>query len=193
MDREIDLNDLDWRALFEALHPGCFEKPSIRRLPEEGTWAEMALALGDFSPETLPIAVPSNIAYGYYEGELAELRRAVNRVDATWPELFDGKQRVWCAADGDRIASFCMIEDMGEYRGLRVGGPGCVGTLPEYRRQGIGLKLVQSATAILKAEGFDLSYIHFTGVAPWYARLGYRTVLRWGTWGICAGNQRGFD
>ena len=57
-------------------------------------------------------------------------------------------------------------------------------TLPEYRRQGIGLKMVQNVTAILKAEGYDLSYIHFTGVGRWYEKLGYHTTLRWSRDGV---------
>ena len=111
--------------------------------------------------------------------------------DALYPGFFeqpsnyyDGKHRVYCAFDGDRVASFCLLEDMGTYRGLRVAGPGCVGTLPEYRRRGIGLRMVQNATALLAAEGYDIGYIHYTGVGPWYARLGYRTVLRWNRDGV---------
>ncbi|MBR5226313.1 MAG: GNAT family N-acetyltransferase, partial [Clostridia bacterium] len=69
-------------------------------------------------------------------------------------------------------------------QGLRIGAPGCVGTIPAYRRQGIGLKLVQNATAILKQRGYDLSYIHYTGVGHWYARLGYQTILKWNAQGI---------
>ena len=51
--------------------------------------------------------------------------------------------------------------------------------LEKVRAKGIGLRMVQSATAMLAAEGYDIGYIHYTGVGPWYARLGYRTVLRW--------------
>ena len=64
-------------------------------------------------------------------------------------------------------------------RKVRVGGPGCVGTLPAYRRRGIGLKMVEKATQILKERGFDYSYIHYTGVGPWYAKLGYELILQW--------------
>ncbi len=62
---------------------------------------------------------------------------------------------------------------------MKVGGPGCVGTLPEYRNKGIGLIMVKHVTQILKEEGYDYSYIHFTGVAPWYEKLGYKTTIRW--------------
>ena len=88
-----------------------------------------------------------------------------------------------CALDGGRVVSFCLV---GEFltverggRTIRIGGPGCVGTVPDHRRRGIGLKLVENATLLLKQEGFDYSWIHYTGVAPWYRKLGYRPVLRW--------------
>ena len=87
-----------------------------------------------------------------------------------------------------RIASFCIIEDMGTHtldgRAVRIGGPGCVGTVPEYRNRGVGLTMVRNVTRILKEEGFDFSYIHYTGVAPWYRKLGYMTILKWNKNGI---------
>ena len=42
-----------------------------------------------------------------------------------------------------------------------------------------GIKAREDVEAILRQEGYDISYIHYTGVAPWYAKLGYRTFLRW--------------
>ena len=175
---------LDGAALLECVHPGFFEQASIRALPEDGVWEEMALDLRDFSPEALTIPVPEGICFGFYEGGLDALRVLVGQVSDNWPPLFDGRNRVYCGFDGDRVASFCLVEDMGRFGRLRVGGPGCVGTLPGYRRQGIGLKMVQNVTAILKDEGYDLSYIHFTGVGRWYEKLGYRTTLRWNRDGV---------
>ena len=100
-----------------------------------------------------------------------------------WLPLFNEKSRVYCGFIDGRIASFCMIENMGEHmldgRTVKIGGPGCVGTVPEYRKRGIGLMMVKNVTQILKEEGYDFSYIHYTGVAPWYQKLGYRTVLKW--------------
>lgn len=180
----MEMNTREWEALFEALYPGFFEMPSIRGLPEDGCWEEMALILSDFSKDALEIPIPEGVSFGFYEGALQPLRDEIRRVDEGWPEIYQEGQRIYCAFCGDRVASFCILEEMGTYRGLRVAGPGCVGTLPEYRRQGIGLRMVQNATALLAKEDYDISYIHYTGVAPWYARLGYRTVLRW--------NRRGF-
>ncbi len=65
-----------------------------------------------------------------------------------------------------------------------LAGPGCVGTLPQYRKQGIGLEMVRRATLLLKAEGFDLSWIHYTHLERWYGKLGYKTVLRWNREGL---------
>ena len=58
------------------------------------------------------------------------------------------------------------------------------GVTPEYRNKGVGLVMVRDVTSILKEEGYDISYIHYTGVAPWYRKLGYRTVLKWNKHGF---------
>ena len=174
-----DITRADWRAMFEQRHPGFFDQPSVRAVTLEHPMEEMVLALGAFDPNTVRIPAPEGIRYGRYKGTLEPLRALVRRVDPGWPELFAPGERIYCAFAGDRVASFCLLEDMGSFAGLRIGGPGCVGTLPEYRRRGIGLEMVRRATAVLKDDGYDVSYIHYTGFAGWYARLGYRTVLRW--------------
>lgn len=50
----------------------------------------------------------------------------------------------------DEIASFCLIDDKGTHhingRKIKIGAPGCVGTLSEYRNQGIGLTMVKHVT-----------------------------------------------
>ena len=88
-----------------------------------------------------------------------------------------------CGYINGKIAAFCLVEDMGEHtidgKAVRIGGPGCVGTLPRYRNRGIGLMMVKMATQILKDEGYAYSYIHYTGVGPWYRKLGYETLLTW--------------
>ena len=106
-------------------------------------------------------------------------------------QFFDGG-RVYCGYCGGKIASFCLVDDMGEHdvngRTFKVGGPGCVGTVPEFRRKGIGLVMVARVTEILADEGFDVSYIHYTGVADWYAKLGYMTFAKWGKNGFIGNN-----
>ena len=174
----------EWQILFDEMHPNFFARPYIRAIPKDREYAEMALSLPAFSELDLAIPVPAGTRYALWKGSLEDLRESVRRVDTGWPEFYTGESRVLCGFAGDELASFCMLEDFGEHGGLRIAGPGCVGTLPEHRRKGIGLRMIQLATRMLRDEGYDLSWIHFTGVAPWYARLGYRTVLTWGSDGI---------
>ena len=44
--------------------------------------------------------------------------------------------------------------------------------------------MVGKVTQILKEEGYDYSYIHFTGVSDWYKKLGYKTSHRWNRNGV---------
>jgi len=112
------------------------------------------------------------------------LHQAVAQVNADWVKYFREGGRILCAMDGENVASFCNISDMGRHLGLRIGGPGCVGTVPQYRKKGIGLELVRRATLMLQQDGFDLSWIHFTYVERWYMKLGYQPVCRWNSGGI---------
>lgn len=175
---------MNYTELFNDMHPGFFEKAHIRAIPEGEVYAEQILFLDGYDPDAFQIPCPEGIAFGPYEGSLDALHEAVGRVMPHWVALYNAGDRVFCAMDGGKIASFCILEEMGRHMGLHIAGPGCVGTVPEYRRCGIGLEMVRRATAIFKREGFDLSYIHYTGVDKWYARLGYETVVRWDRDGI---------
>ena len=170
--------------LFKTIFPGFFEREYIRSIPAGAVYEEQILALGAFSPEALPISCPGHVTFGMYQGDMAPVHEAVGSVVKGWLPNFTAGKEIYCAFDGEKIVSFCLLDDFGTYQGLRIGAPGCVGTIPVYRRQGIGLKLVQNATAILKQRGYDLSYIHYTGVGHWYARLGYQTILKWNAQGI---------
>ena len=165
----------DYEALFMEMHPGFFEREYIRSINEEWSYEEMILPLDEFDPNAYQKTFDSDISFGIFQGSMDE-------------KLYDGKHRTYCGFVNGKIASFCMIEDMGEHplegRRLKIGGPGCVGTVPEYRNRGVGLVMVRDVTRILKEEGYDLSYIHYTGVAPWYAKLGYKTILKWNKHGI---------
>ena len=174
----------DSAALFSTLFPGLFMDEHIRSLSPEEIYEEQSLNLHSFSPDVLSISCPAHITFGMYQGDMASLHAAVRSVDESWIPFFTPGQEVFCAFDGDQIVSFCLIDDFGTYKGLRIGGPGCVGTVPRYRRRGIGLKMVQKATAILRERGYDLSYIHYTCVGHWYARLGYQTLLKWNVHGV---------
>lgn len=175
---------INYAEMFEALHPGFFEDDGIRSLPPAFVFDEQILDLHKFCEDAVQVNCPEHIAFGFYKGDAAALHTAVREVDEDWVQYFNPNDRVFCAFDAEKVVSFCILDEFGQYAGMKIGGPGCVGTLPAWRKQGIGLKLVQKATAILKAEGFDLSWIHYTHVGHWYARLGYKTVIRWNAQGI---------
>lgn len=172
-----------YKGLMDAVHPGFFAQPWLNAMPEQAVYEEMAMDLAEYDPARVSLPVPQGVTFGFYTGSREPLLRAVAQVDTDWVRLFGEKSQAFCAFSQGEIASFCLVEDMGVHvlsgQTLHVGVPGCVGTVPSFRRQGIGLRMVAEATALLKTRGYDISYIHYTGVAPWYARLGYRTFMRW--------------
>ena len=178
----------EYIELFDRMYPGYFEKRYIRDMRDDSVYEEMLLDLHAFSAKDLEIPVPEGITFGFFSGNMDDLRRAVGEVDDGWVRYYNDPSRAYCAFDGDRVVSFCDVDEMGTFlfrgRETKIGGPGCVGTVPAYRKRGIGLKMVQGATQILKDRGFDYGYIHYTGVGPWYARLGYRVILRWNAKGF---------
>ncbi len=170
--------EAEGRKIVEAVFP---------RVPTRGTEGlapgkredEMLLALEGY---TDPLPAPDGVTFGLYSGDPAPLLAAVSEVEPGWAKYYDGREPAFCGFVGETVVSFCLLSDFGEREILgvksRVGGTGCVGTLPAYRRRGIGLKMVSLGTLILKERGFDYSYIHDTGVPDWYAKLGYKTIFK---------------
>ncbi len=177
------MDTCNWQKLFEEMHPDFFGRPYIRDIPESLLYEEMILDLHALR-DIPPVPVPEGVEYREVTAAIPGLSEAIRSVEPDWVPIYRPDSRVFCGLAGEQIASFCMISGMGTHAGLRIGGPGCVGTVPEFRRQGIGLEMVRQVTLILKKEGCDLSWIHYTGVAPWYAKLGYQTVLRWNCHGF---------
>lgn len=180
----------DAKKLFDQMYPDFFDRPFIRAIAQGRVFEEMILELGGEIPAP-PSAAPDGITFGLFcGGDEAALRESVAQVDESWVQYFGKTGEVYCAFDGGKVVSFCLLDDMGVHelagRRVKVAGPGCVGTVPAYRRRGIGLEMVRRATQILKDRGYDVSYIHYTGVGPWYAGLGYETILKWDRNGVIA-------
>ena len=170
---------MDYRELFSEMHPGFFEKPYITGMPEENVFTELVMDLRAERPAVPAYRPPEGITFGKFSGDIAKLQEAVAQVDEDGVQYFGEKTPVFCAFDGGKTAAFCILSDWGVHGGLRIGGPGCVGTVPAYRGKGIGLEMVRLATELQREDGFGLSWIHYTHLEKWYSRLGYRTVLRW--------------
>ncbi|MGN0604258.1 MAG: GNAT family N-acetyltransferase [Oscillospiraceae bacterium] len=182
------MNKNDYITLFNSVNPDLFEREDIKKLPDNAFFEEMLLPLDEFDVHKYKKSFDDNISFGFYDGSFDELKEAIAAVDKDWLKIFHEDTRVFCGFYNDNIASFCIVEDMGIHtingRRLKIGGPGCVGTVPEYRNKGIGLTMVKCVTLFLKREGYDYSYIHYTGVAPWYEKLGYKTIIKWNNNGI---------
>ncbi len=181
-------------ALFQSMHPNFFEKEHIQSLSEDWIFDEMVLRLEEFDVHKYNKAFDASVTFGFFEGNRKELLKAVEQVDADWIDFFGEGDRVFCGYCDEKVVSFCIVENMGSHKVngqiLKIGGPGCVGTLPEYRDKGIGLMMVKKVTQILKDEGYGYSYIHYTSVAKWYEKLGYETVLKWTKKGIFDAENR---
>lgn len=146
-------------------------------------YEEMRGDLTAFRAEDHPLPAPENAMFGWYQGDFSSLQAAVAKVDPDWVQWFHPGQRVFCGTVDGEIASFCAV-DVWPHCLLsngrnKVGAPGCVGTVPAFRRRGIGLKMVALACEELKKQGCDTCFIHYTGVAHWYAKLGISTFLKW--------------
>lgn len=175
---------MNYAELFNSLYPGFFMEESIRVMPGDWIFTELVMDLRGDLPNVMRPHCPDGITFGEYHGELAALHDAVHQVDEEWVQYFTEGCRYYCAFDGESIVAFCNLADMGRFQGVHIGGPGCVGTIPEYRGQGIGLEMVRLATEALRQDGFDLAWIHYTHLAHWYMKLGYRPVLQWNSCGI---------
>lgn len=169
--------------VFRETRPDFFTLPGIKVLPPDKIFDEMFLDLHAFRAEDHVIPLPEGVSFGFYEGPKDKLLEAVGQVGKHWVEIYRKTDRAYCAYWKGEVASFCTFVDCGAHTYLgkdaRFVAPGCVGTVPAFRRNGIGLAMMRNVTAIAAEEGFDYSYIHYTGVAHWYARLGYTIVLRW--------------
>ena len=175
---------MNYRKAFDNMHPRFFDSPYIKTIPEDSVYAELIMDLRSFTPAPLSFSIPEYITFGLYNGSMVDLKKTVSRVDEEWSQFFCDNSRAFCAFDGDKVVSFCILEDWGRQDGLMIGGPGCVGTIPEYRKKGIGLEMVRRATMLLKEENFDISWIHYTHLRHWYEKLGYRTILEWNSKGF---------
>lgn len=182
------MNKQDYILLLKSIYPDHFEREVVRGLPDDLVFDEMILPLNEFDIHKYNKKLGDNVTFGFYGGDIDELKSNVKKVVEYWVDLFNRNDRIYCGYIDGKIASFCRIKDMGAYningRKIKIGGPGCVGTLLEYRDRGIGLTMVKNVTQILRDEGYDYSYIHFTGITAWYEKLGYKTSIKWNKNGV---------
>ena len=101
----------DYITLLDSMYPNFFEKETVRNMSEEWICDEMILALEEFRPEKYEKEFDDRISFGYYEGDLEELKKEVRRVVEYWAESYNGKHRIFCGYMDGKVVSFCLIED----------------------------------------------------------------------------------
>ncbi len=146
----------------------------------KNSYVEMGMEITRYCPPSLNI--PDDVSFNFYKGSLDELKEAVAQVDEEWVQYFTDIDSVFCGYQNGNLASFCIIGTdelcLLSNETNKVGSVGCVGTLPQYRKQGIGLAMVSKATEYLRDNGCTDSFIHYTHLESWYSKLGYKTFLR---------------
>lgn len=142
------------------------------------TGVEMGMDLKDFEP-VLP---ETDITYDFLNGRREELKKAVASVDEEWVQYFSEDSNIYCGFRNGEIACFCLVDFDAECilsdENSKVTSIGCVGTVPEFRRNGYGLKMVENATLISKEKGCNKGFIHQTHLEKWYGKLGYKTLIK---------------
>ncbi len=141
---------------------------------------EMNLDLTDFDLEKLNLKYPDGVTFELYNGGKSELLEAVEKVDSDWVQYFEYAENVYAAKYQGKIAAMCILgyDDtcLVSGGGYKTGNIGCVGAVPEVRKQGIGLAMVAKAAKLLKGKGCKNAFIHYTHLEKWYGKIGAETV-----------------
>lgn len=179
-DSELFIGAVTSEEQWTDMHCSFFEK---RGYIASNGCIEMKMSLSDFCEEQLP-SCPDDVVFGYCpENRRDELYEAVKKVNSDWIEYFDYGSPVFIAERNGKIAGFCIVDvnaDTIISTGKNnIGMIGCVGVIPEQRRNGIGLAMVAKAMLDVKAKGCDEVFIHYTYLDWWYGRLGFKTFLHY--------------
>lgn len=146
---------------------------------------EMRMNMSDFDFDKINIPpCPDNVTFGYIdEDRKDELLTAVEKVSEDWVQYFTFDSPIFAAEMEGKIAGFCIVDTNAETiistDKNSVGTVGCVGTVPEYHRKGIGLAMVANAVQDAKLKGCDEIFIHYTYLDWWYGKLGFKTFLHY--------------
>jgi ribosomal protein S18 acetylase RimI-like enzyme len=149
---------------------------------KDGECAEMSLDVGGYTEKTAPIP---GITFGRFDGDVETIRAIVRQVEPDWAKYFSEDSFIFCAyANGEPI-SFCLVDELADgcmlaRPGIKVGSIGCVGTVPQYRRRGIGLDMTAQSVRILKDRGCDRVQLLYLVFDKWYGKLGFKiTSTQW--------------
>ena len=81
------MNRQDCILLLNSIYPNFFEREIVRNLPEELVFEEMILPLDRFDINKYQKKLDNNISFGFYNGDLDELKKKVEKVVHYWVQL----------------------------------------------------------------------------------------------------------
>ena len=138
----------------------------------------MTLKMGDYCPERLTIPPCGNVTFRLAEkSEQAAVCEAVSKVAEDWVCYFkDSGEDCLVAEKNGVICGFQLLSaDGGLFKRPheKLGSIGCVGVIPEARKQGIGLQMVMAGANLLKNKGCTGIELRYVELVDWYGRLGF--------------------
>ncbi len=113
----------------------------------------------------------------FFDGNMAPSHRKM--FEDLW--LYDPQkdlQTILVATEGGRILSGVQVRKTRMYLGgeiIPMGGISCVSTLPEARRQGLSIRLLQESICLMERMQMPASLLQ-TGIHSHYRRLGWEVV-----------------
>ncbi len=139
-----------------------------------------------FEYVALDIPKPENVTYRLAkDSDKEELLKAVQAAEPGWTDLYRNcDDDILLAICDDKIVAFEMINENGgiftKEDNIIHGCIGCVGTIPQYRKRGIGLDMTANAVQRLRALGCDKVQLLYLVLDKWYGKLGfYITSTQW--------------
>ena len=135
--------------------------------------------------------------------EMASLLDAVNFVHRTsrgkppsvaadFPQVYDPANvgNVLVVASAGKVVASVGVwaneVELGDVR-LKVGGINCLATLPEFRRHGLGRRLMQASHEHMRKLGCHVGILG-TAIVNWYRKLGWEHAGVWRSYHLDRGN-----
>ena len=79
----------DYILLFNCMHPNFVDSENIRGLPDDEAYEEMVLPLNEFNFNIYDKNLDDNISFGFYDGNIEELKKEVEKVDQDCVQFYN--------------------------------------------------------------------------------------------------------
>ncbi len=178
LDSALFIGEVISKEQYSAQGPGFLKKHDYTA--SHGC-VEMQLDLDGFEFEKLAIPFPDDTVYKLYSGDKTPLLEAVEKIDPDWIEYFRYADSIYTAEYKGKLAGMCILgfDDLClvSRENCKTGNIGCVGVIPEMRKNGVGLSMVAKAASLLKENGCKNAFIHYTHLENWYGKIGAQAVI----------------